>query len=73
MLATLIPLFDENMAVKAFSLFAQKDNYLLNPSLQGTARNDGAGRIAGLEVIEKTGIETLSDDADIFVSLNEVI
>lgn len=72
MLATLIPLFDENMAVKAFSLFAQKDNYLLNPSLQGTARNDGAGRIAGLEVIEKTGIETLSDDADIFVSLNEI-
>ncbi len=72
MLATLIPLFNENMEVKAFSLFAQKENQLLNPSLLGTGMNDGAGIISGLEVIENTGIETLSEDADIFVPVNNI-
>lgn len=72
MFATLIPLFDENMAVKAFSLFSQKENFLLNPSLLGTGVNSGAGQINGLEVIENTGIETLSTDADIFVPVNNI-
>ncbi len=72
MLATLIPLFDENMAVKAFSLFAQKENFLLNPSLLGTGAYSGVGQIDGLEVIESTGLETLSEDADIFVSVNNI-
>ena len=45
MLATLIPLFDGKMAVCAYSLFAQKHNYLLNPSLLGTGSLDGAGTI----------------------------
>ena len=36
MLVTLIPLFDEEMSVRAYSLFSQKQNFLLNPSLQGT-------------------------------------
>ncbi|MCQ2518935.1 MAG: HDOD domain-containing protein [Lachnospiraceae bacterium] len=72
MFATLIPLFDENMAVKAFSLFAQKENFLLNPFLLGTGRNTGIGRIDGLEVIESTGISTLSPDADIFVPVNHI-
>ena len=70
MFATLIPLFDENMAVKAFSLFSQKENYLLNPSMLGTGAYSGVGSINGLEVIENTGIETLSKDADIFVQVN---
>ena len=72
MLATLMPLFDENMAVKAFSLFAQKENYLLNPSRLGTGVNDGAANINGMDVIENAGIETLSEDADIFISLNNI-
>ncbi|MCR5311823.1 MAG: signal transduction protein, partial [Lachnospiraceae bacterium] len=72
MFATLIPLFDKEMAVGAFSLFAQKENYLLRPSLIGTGNFDGAGRIDGLEVIENTGINTLSEDKDIFVSMNAV-
>lgn len=72
MFATLMPLFDENMAVKAFSLFAQKENFLLNPSLLGTGVNSGIGQIDGFDVIENTGIETLSDDADIFVSVNGI-
>lgn len=70
MFATLIPLFDENMAVKAFSLFSQKENFLLNPHMLGTGAYSGVGTINGLEVIENTGIETLSKDADIFVPVN---
>ena len=72
MFATLIPLFDDEMAVGAFSLFAQKENYLLKPNLIGTGSFDGAGRIDGLEVIESTGINTLSADKDIFVSVTGV-
>ena len=72
MLATLVPLFDENMSVRAYSLFAQKKNFLLNPSLLGTGSNDGAGSIAGLDIIESMGIETLSADKDVFVEINNI-
>lgn len=72
MLATLIPLFDENMAVSAYSLFAQKKNFLLNPSLLGTGSNDGAANIAGLEIIENMGMETLSSDKAVFVEINNI-
>ena len=72
MLATLIPLFDENVAVRAYSLFAQKKNFLLNPSLLGTGSNDGAANIAGLDIIDSMGIETLSVDCDIFVEVNNI-
>ncbi|MCM1049419.1 MAG: HDOD domain-containing protein [Clostridiales bacterium] len=72
MLATLIPLFDENVAVRAYSLFAQKENFLLNPSLLGTGRNDGAASIAGIDIIDSMGIETLSVDCDIFVEVNNI-
>lgn len=72
MLVTLIPLFDEEMNVRAYSLFTQKKNFLLNPSLQGTGRNDGAAHIAGLEVIASMGIETLSADKEVFVTVNNI-
>lgn len=72
MLATLVPLFDENMTVKAYSLFTQKKNFLLNPSLLGTGANDGAGQIHGLEIIESMGIETLSKDKEVFVTVNNI-
>lgn len=72
MLATLIPLFDENMMVRAYSLFAQKDNYFLNPSLLGTRRNDGVTNIVGLDIIESMGLETLSADKEVFVEVNNV-
>ena len=36
MLATLIPFFDKDMKVCAYSLFSQKANLLLNPALQGS-------------------------------------
>ena len=72
MLATLIPLFDENTAVCAYSLFAQKKNYLLNPSMLGTGSLDGAGTILGLEVVESLGAGTLSDNQEVFVELSNV-
>lgn len=72
MLATLIPLFDDNMSVKAYSLFSQKDNFLLDPRYFSTGINDGAGRINGLEIIESMGINTLSADSDIFVPVNNI-
>ena len=72
MLVTLVPLFDETMAVQAYSLFTQKKNHLLTPSLLGTGSNDGAADIAGLDLIESIGIETLSMDKEIFVEVNNI-
>ena len=45
MLMMLVPLFDDNMAVKAYSIFSQKDNYFLNPMKLGTSRFDGAALV----------------------------
>lgn len=72
MLATLIPLFDENMSVRAYSLFSQKENFFLNPCYNSTGVFDGAGRINGLEIIESMGIETLSKDKEIFVPVTNI-
>lgn len=72
MLVTLVPLFDEEMSVRAYSLFTQKNNYFLNPSLQGTARYDGAAHIHGFEVIQSMGMDTISEDKEIFVALNNI-
>lgn len=72
MLVVLIPLFDENMAVGAYSIFTQKNNYLLNPILLGTAQFDGASQIAGLELVQNIGIETLSEGKEVFVPLTNV-
>ena len=72
MIVTLIPLFDENMAIRAYSLFTQKENYFLNPLLAGTGALDGAGRVDGMEVIQSMGIETLSADRDVFVTVSSM-
>ncbi len=72
MLATLIPLFDKNMAVSSYSIFVQKDNFLLNPSFMGSGRFDGATHVEGLEIVESIGMETLSGDRDVFVEINNV-
>ena len=72
MLITLVPMFDENLAVKAYSIFVQKNNFLLNPLLLGTGMNDGASRIHGLELIEKMGIETISEDTEVFVPIYNI-
>ena len=72
MLLALIPLFDENMAVKAYSVFSQKDNFFLDPMMLGTRQHDGAAAIEGLELIRTMGIETLSEEKEIFVPVTNV-
>ncbi len=73
MLATLIPLFDERMAVKAYSVFAQKENLLLKPSFAGGARFDGAANVPGLEIVNSMGLESLAgEDKEVFIELNNI-
>ncbi len=72
MLVTLIPLFDENMNIGAYSLFVQKKNYFLNPSFLGSGQFDGAARVEGLEVIQNMGIESLSSDHEVFVTVSNM-
>ncbi len=72
MLATLIPLFNDKMEVKAYSLFSQKKNYLMNPSFLGTGINDGAGVITGLEIVNNVGIDSLVAGSDIFIPLSPI-
>lgn len=72
MLATLIPLFDENVNVTAYSLFTLKDNYLLNPLSIGTGENDGAGSIPGMEILSNIGLETLAENREVFVEVNHI-
>ncbi len=72
MLAALIPLFDKNMEVKAYSIFAQKDNYLLKPRLMGTGILDTASSVMGFEIVNSMGVDLLSGDGDVFVEVSEV-
>lgn len=72
MLATLIPFFDKDMKVCAYSLFSQKENYLLNPELQGSAVLSGSGRVSGLEIIQNIGIDTLSPDTRVFLPVGPI-
>ena len=72
MLATLIPFFDKDMKVSAYSLFSQKENYLLNPELQGSAVLNGSGRVNGLEIIHNIGIDTLSPDTKVFLPVGPI-
>ncbi len=71
MLATLIPLFDGNMSVCAYSVFARKENHFLNPSYEGGARFDGAGTVHELEVVSSMGVATLSGGKEVFVPINQ--
>ena len=71
MLATLIPLFDDKMSVCAYSVFARKENYFLNPSLMAGARFDGAGTVPELEVVSSMGVATLSGGKEVFVPVNQ--
>lgn len=72
MLATLIPFFDKDMKVCAYSLFSQKKNLLLNPTHQTSAVNDGAARVEGLDILQNIGIDTLSPDTDVFLPVGSI-
>lgn len=72
MFATLIPLFDETLQVSAYSLFAQKENYLLFPALLGTGANDAGGQVFGLDIINNVGFENVTGGKDVFISINNM-
>ena len=72
MMLTLIPFFDRNMSVSAYSLFTRNNNFLMNPSLLGSRQFDGAAYVDGLELIQELGTTTLSGGKPIFVSLNNI-
>lgn len=72
MMLTLIPFFDRNMSVSAYSLFTRKNNFLMNPSLLGSRQFDGAAYVDGQELIQELGTTTLSGGKPIFVSLNNI-
>ena len=72
MMLTLIPFFDRNTSVSAYSLFTRKNNFLMNPSLLGSRQFDGAAYVDGLELIQELGTTTLSGGKPIFVSLNNI-
>ena len=72
MLATLIPLFDSKMEVCAYSVFAQRENFLLHPSLLGTGSLDAAAGILGLDIVESMGIGTLAGDKEVFIEVNNI-
>ena len=72
MLATLIPIFDKDLKVFAYSLFSQKEDFLRNPGMQGFSRNDGAGSVNGLDLIGDVGIDTLANDVDVFVPVGNI-
>lgn len=72
MLMTLIPLFDENMTVRAYSLFTQKQNKFLNTRALGTGEMDGVAQLEGLEIIESMGLDTIASDKEVFIPINKI-
>ena len=69
MLVTLIPLFDENQRVSAYSMYTQKKNYFTNPSVLGTGQFDGAGQVAGLEIINNVGVDAVAGEKNVFIPI----
>ncbi len=72
MLMTLIPLFDENMTVCAYSLFTQKQNKFINTRALGMGEMDGVTQLEGLEIIESMGLNTISSDKEVFIPINNI-
>lgn len=72
MLLTLIPLFDEELTVKAYSVFAQRENQFMNPFSYATGIYDGSTYVEGLEAVKTMGLDTLSEDKPVFVPVTNV-
>ncbi|WP_035765928.1 EAL and HDOD domain-containing protein [Butyrivibrio sp. NC2002] len=72
MLASLIPLFDDEMKVCAYSVFAQRENHLMNPQLMGTGFLDNVVNIVGLDIVDSIGTNVLSGDKEVFVEINNI-
>ncbi len=72
MLATLVPLFYEDMSVASYCLYAQKENLFEHPHLLGAGKYDGAGSIVGIEVFESISERDLVDDCHIIIPINNI-
>lgn len=72
MLAALVPLFNGSMDVCAYSIFAQRENYLLNPKLLGPGSLDTASAILGIDIINSMGIGTLAGNKEVFIEVNNI-
>ncbi|MCR5415919.1 MAG: HDOD domain-containing protein [Pseudobutyrivibrio sp.] len=72
MLATLVPLFYEDMSVASYCLYAQKENLFENPHLLGAGKYDGAGSIVGIEVFDSISEDDLADNCNIIIPINNI-
>lgn len=72
MLATLVPLFYEDMSVASYCLYAQKENMFENPHLLAAGKYDGAGSIVGIEVFESVSEDDLVANCSIIIPINNI-
>ena len=72
MLATLVPLFYEDMSVASYCLYAQKENMFENPHLLGVGKYDGAGSVVGIEVFDSISEKDLADDCSVIIPINNI-
>ena len=72
MLATLVPLFFEDMSVASYCLYAQKENMFEHPHLLGAGKYDGAGSIIGIEVFDSISESDLIDNCSIIIPINNI-
>ncbi|MBR3636148.1 MAG: HDOD domain-containing protein [Lachnospiraceae bacterium] len=72
MLVTLIPLFDESMSVRAYSISSQKGNSFLDPSIMSSSAMYDSISNPGFDVINALGVSTLSKGSELFVPISSV-
>ena len=72
MLATLVPLFYEDMSVASYCLYAQKENMFEHPHLLGAGKYDGAGSIVGIEVFDSVSEDDLVANCSILIPINNI-
>ena len=72
MLATLVPLFYEDMSVASYCLYAQKENMFEKPHMLITGKYDGAGSVVGLEVFESVSEDDLVANCSIIIPINNI-
>ncbi len=72
MLATLVPLFYEDMSVASYCLYAQKENMYEHPHLLVAKKYDGAGSIVGIEVFDSVSEDDLVANCSIIIPINNI-
>ena len=72
MLATLVPLFYEDLSVASYCLYAQKENLYEHPHLLVSKKYDGAGSIVGIEVFDSVSEDDLVANCSIIIPINNI-